>query len=597
MNSLQSPSKALLLLLIFTLSAMTFNSCVKEQDFTKETYFSPESREIIVTNLFGLVVDENDLPIVDSEVRLKTVGDFEVIRTDENGNFTFLHVRVPREGAFLTVRQAGKFEAFRKMNVTPNSYNYTKIKLLDKTIIGSLPSMNGGAVNHSSSAKLELPANGVRYENGENYEGNVAIAMSWIDPTAKDLASRMVGDLSGLDENGQKMALGTFGMLNVELLGDNGEALQLKEGKPAKLTFPIPAEILGQAPSTIPLWYYDEALETWIEDGEATLQGSYYVGKVAHFSSWNVDTKENPIAVIGEVFARIDDIEVEVPYLQVYVSIEGVRRAGGFLDDSGAFEFYNFPANTAFTLSILGQCEEVLLEEELGPYASDTDLGRIVVQAHNSGTFLVKGLGVDCEGDAVQNGYVKVKVNNTLLMYPLKEEGIFEFTVHSCYQTSSAVSLMDVGGNKVSNAKVFDLDKPVIEVGKLTACEETPGFIIADINDGENYFLFLNAVAFFENENLNIYSGTQANLDAIPHFTRIVIPNVTGIGTYDIDIVGGVSDTEENPNLQCFPITTTIHITQFGNEPGDIIKGTFYGQDEAESAAVQRVEGRFKIVR
>ncbi|MGB0932596.1 MAG: hypothetical protein ACPGVB_17560, partial [Chitinophagales bacterium] len=265
-----------------------FHSCVKDEDLIGiEKIVLPNAKELIQTNIFGLVVDENDLPIRDSEVLLKTDKGFEATTTDEDGNFKYFDVRVVREGAYLKVRQSGKFEGFRKMNVTPNSYNYTKIKLLDKTIIGTVSSTTGGTLSHSSNATIQLSANSVRYENGGEYTGNVNVAMAWIDPTASDLPERMVGDLSGVDIEGEEVYLGTYGMLNVELLADNGDELQLKDGSPATLSFPVPDKIRSQAPATIPLWAYNEDLGTWLEEGSATLQGGFYVGDVAHFSSWN----------------------------------------------------------------------------------------------------------------------------------------------------------------------------------------------------------------------------------------------------------------------------------------------------------------------
>lgn len=215
-------SKTLLSLLIFISIAVVFNACVKDQEgFPTQSFvpFNPE--ELITTTIFGVVVDENDIPVYNGEVSLKVGDSFVTSYTNQKGDFGFRDVEVPREGAFLKVRSEGKFEAFRKMNVSDNSYSQTKIKLLDKTIVGSISAMSGGTVNHSSSAKLELPANGVRHENGDAYTGNVEVAMSWIDPTAEDLTLRMIGDLSGRDKDGKVVSLGTFWMLNVELFGEN----------------------------------------------------------------------------------------------------------------------------------------------------------------------------------------------------------------------------------------------------------------------------------------------------------------------------------------------------------------------------------------
>ncbi|MGB1241414.1 MAG: hypothetical protein ACPG49_02760, partial [Chitinophagales bacterium] len=137
MNTLSFTSQKIIALLFIMGFATFFTSCVKDEDLPGVTTIElPAAKELIVTNIFGLVVDENELPMANSEVLLKTDAGFEATTTDEEGNFKYFNVRVVRDGAFLKVRQEGKFEGFRKMNVTPQSYNYTKIKLLDKTIVG-----------------------------------------------------------------------------------------------------------------------------------------------------------------------------------------------------------------------------------------------------------------------------------------------------------------------------------------------------------------------------------------------------------------------------------------------------------------------------
>ncbi|MGB0931893.1 MAG: hypothetical protein ACPGVB_14010, partial [Chitinophagales bacterium] len=436
MNHLLSTSKTLLTLLLVLSTTVIFHSCIKDQGFfddnlipvgEQDNPFTDTPKEVVITNIFGSVVDENDNPIANSDVSLNTLRGVRTTTTDEYGNFLYTKVMVVKSGALLKVRQAGKFEAFRKMNVTADSYNYTKIKLLQKNILGAFSSNTGGTAQTVNSAKVKLAANSVRHKNGENYMGDVEVAMSWINPTAEDLAERMIGDLSGIDENGKQVALGTFGMLNVELLGENGEELQLKEGMPATLTFPVPSKILSQAPPTIPLWSFDENLGTWVEEGFATLQGNTYVGEVAHFSAWNVDIKQGSISVTGKVFTRVNEEDIVIPYLQVFVEIEGVRRVGGFLDDSGEFEFYNFPANTVFTLSILDPCGGVLWEEELGPYASNTDLGAIIILAPENNFVTISGSGTNCNGEPLEEGYVNFTLNDISIIYPLQENGNFEF--------------------------------------------------------------------------------------------------------------------------------------------------------------------------
>lgn len=64
----------------------------------------------------------------------------------------------------------------------------------------------------------------------------------------------------------------------------NGQKLQIASGKKVKMSNKVPNELLDKAPSTIPLWYFDESLGYWIEKGEAHLVNDSYVGEVGHFS-------------------------------------------------------------------------------------------------------------------------------------------------------------------------------------------------------------------------------------------------------------------------------------------------------------------------
>ena len=58
-----------------------------------------------------------------------------------------------------------------------------------------------------------------------------------------------------------------MGMLQVELIGEDGSLLNLKEGALATLTFPIPAAVMPRASAVIPLWSYEETGGIWVQEG------------------------------------------------------------------------------------------------------------------------------------------------------------------------------------------------------------------------------------------------------------------------------------------------------------------------------------------
>lgn len=143
--------------------------------------------------------------------------------------------------------------------------------------------------------KVDLPA-GYVDANGNAYTGtNVTAKSAYLDPDLNEFANYMPGDLTAIRSDQSEAALISYGMISVELTGDNGEKLQ--PGSPATLTFPVPTNaklIGGQLPATMPLWSFNEETGLWEEEGVATLNGdgTAYVGTVNHFSWHNLDYPE-----------------------------------------------------------------------------------------------------------------------------------------------------------------------------------------------------------------------------------------------------------------------------------------------------------------
>lgn len=127
-------------------------------------------------------------------------------------------------------------------------------------------------------------------KSGAAYTGNVNVTGAFIDPTADDINEIMPGSMRAISPNGESL-LASFGMMVVELTDDSGNPLQLSEGNTAELSSPIPQELQATAPSTLPLWYFNEEKGYWVEEGEAKRVGDKYVGTVSHFSFWNCDIR------------------------------------------------------------------------------------------------------------------------------------------------------------------------------------------------------------------------------------------------------------------------------------------------------------------
>ncbi len=179
----------------------------------------------------------------------------------------------------------------------------------DKEII--VPNKNG--------AKLFLRANGYVDRNGNPYDGNVSVDISFNHVTNYEGRNAFPGEFAGVREDNTTTMIESYGFFNINLWDKDGNKLNLKEGSNAKLTFPLD-EKLGVTPNqgdVIPLWYFDKKKGQWIEDGFATYDAATktYSGEVKHFTPWNLDkpiywgwVKGRVVDTNGEpvVGARID---------------------------------------------------------------------------------------------------------------------------------------------------------------------------------------------------------------------------------------------------------------------------------------------------
>ena len=89
---------------------------------------------------------------------------------------------------------------------------------------GNFSGSAGGTINITGGGKLVIPTAAVTDAGGAAYNGTVNVAMTWIDPTAPNLSSIVMGDLRGVTTTGVERGLTTYGMLGVELTGAGGQA-------------------------------------------------------------------------------------------------------------------------------------------------------------------------------------------------------------------------------------------------------------------------------------------------------------------------------------------------------------------------------------
>ena len=228
--------------------------------------------------LYGVVVNDNGLGLSGVKV---TAGS-NTMTTSIGGSFTFNQV----SGKVLVFEKEGYAKVVRPISADITQYDVVMTEAQTQDVSTTSPTTLDLEWN---GTKVTLPTT-FKDKNGNAYTGSVKASTVYLDPDNDDFAKQMPGDLSAVASNGDEKQLVSYGMVNVELTGANGEELQ-PDGD-ATLKFSIPEKFASNPPSEIPLWEFDEATGVWKEEGVAILQGGYYVGTVTHFSWHNLDMPE-----------------------------------------------------------------------------------------------------------------------------------------------------------------------------------------------------------------------------------------------------------------------------------------------------------------
>lgn len=175
------------------------------------------------------------------------------------------------------------------------------VQLLPVNASQSFAAAAGGNLAVDNVQVVDIPPAALVTADGTAYSGSVKAEITLIDPSSDP--NIMPGDFTTVDTaTGVVASIESFGAVNVTFESEAGEALDLADGQTATIRIPV-AEGATNPPSTIPLYYFDETLGRWIEEGQATLTTSggvaVYEGTVSHFTTWNADRVFETVTIAG----------------------------------------------------------------------------------------------------------------------------------------------------------------------------------------------------------------------------------------------------------------------------------------------------------
>lgn len=314
------------------------------------------------TTLTGIVRDSWGQPVPGARVTTDT-GLSGV--TDEGGRFLFEDVEAG--DVLVDFYKDGWAHSQQPFTVFVDVENSMLQTLAELDLIETFSSADGLTFDLDGAA-VELPGDNFVDANGNPYEGDVTVEAVWFDlASPMDQGNELLatpGDFSALRTDGEGVTLESFGMLQVNLLAQDGSELNLGE-QAAPMQFSITdlgsldAPVVGEV---VPAWSYDTETGKWVEEGQGTVvradDGSLvWEFEAPHFSTWNVD---KPLPTHGCVTGQLLDpwgdawAGATVRFIgQTYISTTTARTAG---DGSFCVEVKNGETGfIEFAYSVNGQ--------------------------------------------------------------------------------------------------------------------------------------------------------------------------------------------------------------------------------------------------
>jgi hypothetical protein len=530
------------------------------------------------TTVAGVVLNENKEPVAGATV----TAHGNTTTTGAGGEFIFNNITVPASRLFVNVTATGYFNATKAEPPKSGDVTQLKITMLTKTITHTISSVTGGSADLPNGSKVEISPNSVVTSGGSVYNGTINMSVVYMDPTSVSFSETVQGgDMAALRSDSSSATLYSFGILKVIMEGTGGENLQLSSGSSSTITTSIPPTMVSDAPSSIPLWFFDESTGLWREEGTATKQGDKYVGSVSHFTDWNCDLPGATASITG----RVLDCNGQ-PLSGITLK---VGQGTTVTNASGSFT-RNVPAGISFQVSIEASQNFGLSASpvNVAPIAAGSifTLPDFTVACYP----VVTGSFRDCNNNPVY-GMVSAKWDNQIQTSVPNTTGGFRMTVAPNKTAvlrfvSSTGVVKDTTIQTPSTAVVLDL-------GSISLCGQAP--------TGENSFIINGAG--FNNQYVNLNASVAIGLYYMGK-NETAVSAVNGSGENLSIFFPGSSEgnfTGQNGYINYQGITfasskaTNVIVTTYENV-GGIIVGTFNGTFDSNQGTAQ-INGKFFVTR
>lgn len=540
-------------------------------------------------SFFGQVVDESDNGIPGALVK---TGD-TMVTTDDNGIFSVDNAMVNELFSYLKVSAPGYVTSGKSVRPS-QGINRIKVMLLSADVTATIDSGAPEIVELANGTSVSLPGDFID-ENGNPYSGTVDVILDYLDPASQDLDALMPGMLYAEDASGDEVYLETYGMISVELRDSNGNEIYIDPESPAVLRFPLNPSLQGVAPATIPLWSFDDELGYWIEDGEALLQGSEYVGEVSHFSFWNCDAS---FPVVDFCINIQDTAGNALSGTTIHISVPTTPYPRSGVTDENGQVCGKVPEGEVLTIFVNNVCGNPIGTITEGPFTSAANVGPYQFDLSDDSTAQqIVGTLQDCFNNDVTNGYVILEYEGMNFYEPVSN-GDFEFNIVSC-PSSDSFTFIGINTSTIETSGEISsiFTAPSTSLGAIQTCNAVSEYIEWTV-DGTQRFITTPIAANVEDEQLFINSSDPEQE------LFILIASSIDLGTYTWGFDGGPMQMDLSEILvgQPYnadfsePVDIIFQLNAVG-PVGGYIDITFTGSFTDTSGNIKNIDGSLHVER
>lgn len=571
--------------MLFLLALLLFG-CRRDELIDEVIIDEDPPKVLVVSSYKGKVLDENGQPLSGARVSIYNA----LAVTNQSGLFEFKNIEAPKDAALVKVEKDGYFTGSAMSGSRSGAQQYVRVTMMSKGAPKTVNGAAGGVLQWPDGLKITVQPNTLRRADGSLYGGEAEVFARWLDPTNPELGGIMPGALMARDEEGRERVLATYGMVALELKDAAGNDLELKTDAFVEAEIPIPAELLATAPLEIPLWYFDLEEERWLLKGACQKSGGSYVCKVGGGGYWNCDIPLEPICLSGTFFQSDS-----TPALYTKVIVEDLTDNfiyWGYTDLNGFF-CGSVPKGAPLKITVKDLCNNILYEANIGPYASDFDLGDIYLNITLQQYFIhVSGQLNDCFGAPVTNGQIAVQYPGKIRLFPLSAPGVFGFDMAlNCVEFPE----LQITGYDLTTFKStpvqFHSDDSDVDLGVLTACTDPDDYIHLTVagtpyNTAPTRFYLKTNVS----TNWMVLEGLTTGGKC-----SIELRQYAGVASYTVNAFFHLDDS---PDAPAYPVLNaaspdiTVNITA---DDGQYISGNITGTAYDVFNIPQPVSGDFKV--